>query len=90
MDLHCSTLWNRTSSRSIAYLSGLCNVAYTATQYALLSSVASVGRTMVASSAGVLAAYLGWPDFFMMTTMATLPALLLLLWLMKFSETKPD
>ncbi|HUO06523.1 MAG TPA: MFS transporter, partial [Candidatus Binataceae bacterium] len=39
----------------VAYLSDLCSPAFTATQYALLSSLSSVGRTMVASSGGLLA-----------------------------------
>jgi PAT family beta-lactamase induction signal transducer AmpG len=65
----------------VAYLSGLCSPAFTATQYALLSSLAAVGRTLVASSSGVIADRLGWPSFFMLTTVVTLPALLLLLWL---------
>ena len=65
----------------IAYLSDLCSPAFTATQYALLSSLAAVGRTMVASSGGVLADKLGWVPFFMLTTVATIPALLLLAWI---------
>ncbi len=65
----------------VAYLSGLCSPAFTATQYALLSSLAAVGRTMVASSGGLLADRLGWVPFFLLTTVATLPALLLLLWI---------
>ncbi|HEY6420675.1 MAG TPA: AmpG family muropeptide MFS transporter [Candidatus Binataceae bacterium] len=65
----------------VAYLSDLCSPAFTATQYALLSSLAAVGRTLVASSGGVLADKLGWVGFFLLTTMATLPALLLLVWI---------
>jgi PAT family beta-lactamase induction signal transducer AmpG len=65
----------------VAYLSGLCSPAFTATQYALLSSLAAVGRTMFASAAGVLADHLGWVRFFILTTVATLPALALLLWI---------
>ena len=65
----------------VAYLSDLCSPAYTATQYALLSSLAAVGRTLVASSGGVLADKLGWIKFFTLTTVATLPALLLLIWI---------
>jgi MFS transporter, PAT family, beta-lactamase induction signal transducer AmpG len=65
----------------VAYLSDLCSPAFTATQYALLSSLAAVGRTMVASSGGWLAAKLGWVPFFLMTTVATVPALLLLIWI---------
>jgi len=65
----------------VAYLSGLCSPAFTATQYALLSSLAAVGRTLVASSGGVLADKLGWVPFFILTTVATLPALVLLVWI---------
>jgi len=65
----------------VAYLSELCSPAFTATQYALLSSLSAVGRTMVASSGGVLAEQLGWVRFFLLTTMVTLPALALLIWL---------
>jgi PAT family beta-lactamase induction signal transducer AmpG len=66
----------------VAYLSDLCSLAFTATQYALLSSLAAVGRTLVASSGGVLANSLGWAPFFLLSTIATVPALLLLAWLM--------
>ncbi|HYL59325.1 MAG TPA: AmpG family muropeptide MFS transporter [Candidatus Acidoferrales bacterium] len=69
----------------VAYLSDLCSPAFTATQYALLSSLASVGRTIFASSGGVLADKLGWVDFFLMTTVATLPALVLLIWIARRS-----
>jgi PAT family beta-lactamase induction signal transducer AmpG len=65
----------------VAYLSELCSPAFTATQYALLSSLAAVGRTMVASSGGVLADRLGWVRFFLLTTVVTIPALLLLSWI---------
>jgi PAT family beta-lactamase induction signal transducer AmpG len=65
----------------VAYLSSLCSPAFTATQYALLSSLAAVGRTLVASSGGVLAERLGWVPFFLLTTVATLPALALLVWI---------
>jgi PAT family beta-lactamase induction signal transducer AmpG len=66
----------------VAYLSDLCSLAFTATQYALLSSLAAVGRTLVASSGGVLANWLGWAPFFLLSTIATVPALLLLGWIM--------
>ena len=65
----------------VAYLSSLCSPAFTATQYALLSSLAAVGRTLVASSGGALAERLGWAPFFLLTTVATVPALLLLVWM---------
>ena len=65
----------------VAYLSGLCNLAYTATQFALLSAVASIGRTVLAAPAGRLAEMLDWAPFFLVTTLAALPGLALLLWL---------
>jgi PAT family beta-lactamase induction signal transducer AmpG len=65
----------------VAYLSDLCSPEFTATQYALLSSLAAVGRTMVASSGGVLADKFGWVRFFLLTTVVTIPALLLLVWI---------
>jgi len=65
----------------VAYLSGLCNLAYTATQFALLSAVASIGRTFLAAPAGRLAEMVDWAPFFLITTVAALPGLFLLLWL---------
>jgi PAT family beta-lactamase induction signal transducer AmpG len=65
----------------VAYLSSLCNVAYTATQYALLSSFMVVARTWLSSSGGVLAEAFDWVGFFLLTTGAALPGLLLLAWL---------
>ena len=72
----------------VAYLSGLCSPAFTATQYALLSSLAAMGRTIVASSGGVLADKLGWVPFFILTTVATVPALVLLIWIARRDATR--
>lgn len=69
----------------VAYLSSLCSPDFTATQYALLSSLAVVGRTLVASSGGVLADKLGWERFFFITTVVTVPALLLIPWIARRS-----
>lgn len=81
----CVTAENVTGAMAgtalVGYLSSLCSPAFTATQYALLSSLAVVGRTMVASSGGVLAEKFGWVPFFLMTTVVTLPALALLYWI---------
>ena len=81
----CVTAENVTGAMAgtalISYLSSLCSPAFTATQYALLSSLASVGRTLVASSGGVLAEKLGWAPFFLLTTVVTVPALVLLIWI---------
>ncbi len=67
----------------IAYLSSLCNLAYTATQYALLSSFMNVARTFLASGGGWLADQVDWVTFFLLTTAAGLPGVILLLYLMR-------
>jgi PAT family beta-lactamase induction signal transducer AmpG len=71
------------SSAFVAYLSRLCNPAFTATQYALLSALAATARTVLASSGGWFADELGWAPFFLLATAACVPSLLLLLWLMR-------
>jgi PAT family beta-lactamase induction signal transducer AmpG len=71
------------SAAFVAYLSGLCNVAFTATQYALLTSLAAVGRTTLSASGGALADALGWSPFFVLATLACLPGLILLAWIMQ-------
>jgi len=62
----------------VTYLSGLSNLAYTATQFALLSSLAGVGRTWLSAPAGIFAEKLGWPGFWLMTTVVALPGMILL------------
>jgi len=65
----------------VAFLMSLCNQRFTATQYALLSAFASVGRVWVGPLAGVLAEAIGWPLFFVISTIAAVPALLMLWWM---------
>jgi len=62
-----------------AFLARLCNLSFTATQFALLSSVAGLGRTQFAALSGLLSAQLGWAGFFLTTTVLTVPALLIIL-----------
>jgi PAT family beta-lactamase induction signal transducer AmpG len=65
----------------VAYLSRLCSAEFTATQYALLSSLSATGRTVLASSAGFFAQQLGWPLFFALTALAALPGIALAIYL---------
>ncbi|MBU0725639.1 MAG: AmpG family muropeptide MFS transporter [Alphaproteobacteria bacterium] len=67
----------------VAYLSSLCNVAYTATQYALLSSFMAFARTILASSGGWIADHVDWVSFFLISTAAAVPGLLVLVWMMR-------
>ncbi|HWK87773.1 MAG TPA: AmpG family muropeptide MFS transporter [Xanthobacteraceae bacterium] len=66
----------------VAYLSALCrNPAYTATQYALLTALAAIGRTYLSAGAGYIAEASGWFWFFALCALAGLPGLILLGWL---------
>jgi PAT family beta-lactamase induction signal transducer AmpG len=67
----------------VAYLSSLCNLNYTATQYALLSSFMAQARTTLAAGGGFLAESTSWVGFFTLTTLAAVPGLLMLLWLQR-------
>jgi len=67
----------------VAYLSGLCNVAFTATQYALLTSFMAQGRTWLSSGSGWLADHTDWATFWSLTAFLAIPGLLLLLWIMR-------
>jgi PAT family beta-lactamase induction signal transducer AmpG len=62
-----------------AFLMGLCNKKFTATQYALLSSLMAVGRYVTGAPTGFLADAVGWVMFFVICTALALPGLLLLL-----------
>jgi MFS transporter, PAT family, beta-lactamase induction signal transducer AmpG len=66
----------------VAYLSALCrNPLHTATQFALLTALAAVGRTYLSAGAGFVAAATGWAAFFAICALAAIPSLLLLAWL---------
>jgi len=68
----------------VAYLSALCkNPLYTATQFALLTAFAALGRNVFALGTGYLAHAVGWVWFFVLCALAGLPALVLLAWLQK-------
>jgi PAT family beta-lactamase induction signal transducer AmpG len=71
------------SAAFVAYLSGLCNVAFTGTHYALFSSLAAIGRTVLSSPGGVLVEQMGWFNYFILSTFVAIPGLLLLLYMMR-------
>lgn len=75
----------------LTYLSALCSSAFTATQYALLSSLAAVGLRTVGGFSGVLAAAVGWVPFYALTIFAAVPAMLLMLGLVRrFPPPRPE
>ena len=64
----------------VALMMALCQQRFSATQYALLSALSAVGRVWVGPAAGVLAASIGWPSFFVLSTIVALPGLWVLWW----------
>jgi len=61
-----------------AYMMTMCNKRFSATQFALLSSLMAASRDILVSPAGKIAESLGWPNFFMITVAAGIPCLLLM------------
>ena len=74
----------------VAYLSSLCHKNYSATQYALLTSLMAVASSFVASTSGFLAQSLGWITFFILTGILMLPALFLLNKMIRVSTKKEN
>jgi PAT family beta-lactamase induction signal transducer AmpG len=77
----------------VAYLSALCqSPLHTATQFALLTALAAVGRTYLSAGAGIVAEATGWPLFFAISSLVAIPSLFLLAWLQRrghFAELGP-
>lgn len=66
----------------IAYYASLCNVNFTATQFALISSLGNQGRTLLGAPSGFVAEAVGWTEFFIGATLLALPGIfvLMILW----------
>ncbi len=68
----------------VAYFSALCDLRFTASQYALISAAASiVGRFLTGTTAGALVEGMGYVNFYLLTTVAALPGILLFWWMMR-------
>jgi PAT family beta-lactamase induction signal transducer AmpG len=68
----------------VAYFSALCNLQFTAAQYALITAATSiVGRLVTGTQAGALIDRFGYVDFYLLTTLAALPGILLFLYMMR-------
>jgi MFS transporter, PAT family, beta-lactamase induction signal transducer AmpG len=63
------------------YLSGLSNTGFTATQYALLSSVAAVARTFATTPSGIVADHLGFTEFYIFCAVLGIPGLIILIFM---------
>ncbi len=62
----------------LALLMGLCNLSFAATQYALLSSLASLGRVIISPSSGFVVESIGWAAFYFLTFIVAIPGLILI------------
>jgi PAT family beta-lactamase induction signal transducer AmpG len=62
----------------VALLMSLCNKRFTATQYALFSSLAALGRVFFGSTSGYIVELVGWANFFLFAAIAALPGLILI------------
>jgi PAT family beta-lactamase induction signal transducer AmpG len=68
----------------VAYLSALCNLRFTATQYALLSALASIaGRFLTGTTAGALIEDVGYVNFYLLTTFIAMPGVMLFWYMMR-------
>jgi len=75
----------------VSLLMALCNHSFSATQYALLSSLASLSRTFISPSSGYLVESVGWAVFFLITAISALPGIWMLMKLKKeISEIKGE
>jgi PAT family beta-lactamase induction signal transducer AmpG len=72
-----------------AYLMSMCNKRFTATQFALLSSLMAASRDILVAPAGKIAESIGWPGFFLITVAMAIPPLLLLPLIAPWSREVP-
>jgi len=77
------------TSAFAAYMASLCNKRFTATQYALLSSLMGVPRVLLGATTGYLAQRIGWENFFLFCTVIALPGMLFLFRVAPWSQ-KPQ
>lgn len=73
----------------VAYIAHTTHPAFTATQFALFTSLAAVPRTFVNATAGWLADQMGWSGFFLLCAALAIPGMLLLLKVAPWGETQP-
>ena len=73
------------TSAFVAFMAALSNKKYTATQYAILSSIATLGRTFFSGFTGDLVKHLGWANFFYVCALIAIPGLLMLLGMRKYN-----
>lgn len=66
------------SAAFVAYIASITNTSYTATQYAILSSIATLGRNFFSGFAGHMVKFLDWANFFYVCALIAIPGLVML------------
>jgi PAT family beta-lactamase induction signal transducer AmpG len=77
------------SAGMTAYIMEMCNKRFTATQFALLSSLMAASRDILVAPAGKLVESVGWPGFFLLTVAMAIPPLVLLPFIAPWSRDVP-
>ena len=74
----------------IAFLMSLCNRQFSATQYALFTSLMLSGKSFIVAPMGSIANQVGWSNFFLLSILAAIPGLVLLTFLAPWNAKEPD
>lgn len=77
------------SAALVAYIMSMCNRRFSATQFALLSSVVAASRDILVAPGGKIAESMGWPSFFLITVIAGLPCIALLPFIAPWNADSP-
>ncbi|MNJ93346.1 muropeptide transporter [compost metagenome] len=78
------------SAAFVAFMAALSNKKYTATQYAILSSIATLGRNFFSGFTGDAVKSLGWAPFFYICALIAIPGLIMLFWMRKYQLEAPS
>jgi MFS transporter, PAT family, beta-lactamase induction signal transducer AmpG len=73
-----------------AFLMSLCNRQFSATQYALFSSLMLSGKSFIVAPMGGIAKSIGWSNFFLLSIFAAVPGLLLLMFLAPWNANESE
>ena len=74
----------------VALLMGLCNQQFSATQFALFTSLAAVPRTFANAATGFMVETMGWFNFYMLCFALAVPGMVLLIKIAPWNEIKPS
>jgi len=81
--------WGLVTAGMLAFMMSVTNKRFSATQFALLSSLAAASRDVLVAPAGKLAETLGWPGFWLLSVAAIIPAMVLLPFVAPWGAERP-